>query len=336
MENCNRGRRRILKILAAAGPLANLRTGRSFAATPEPYTWHGTALGARSSLTLYHVNETEGARLVRRIGEELVRLEGLFSLYRVDSAVSTLNRQGYIDFPSADMVRLLSEAHAISEITGGAFDVTVQPLWNAYAAHYRRVGDESTGPAAEAVDAALKKVDYRGVEIDSMAIRLARTGMSVTLNGIAQGYITDRIADLLRAEGLRHVLIDVGEVRALDSHPTGRPWAVGLLDPAGPQHVSGEVEIRDQAVATSAGAGTRFDRAGVHHHIFDPGSGKSSNHYTRLSVVGERATLADALSTGLYNLSPERALTVLDSFPGYSAYVVYRDGRAETLGPGSL
>ena len=216
-------RRRTLKILAAAGgalawPLPGLGTGSA----PPPFSWRGTALGARASLTLYHVDAAEGRRLVRRIGDEVRRLERVFSLYRRDSVVVALNSSGIVRDPPLDLVRVLADAQAISDATHGAFDVSVQPLWRAYAAHFSAASGPRAGPGQAVIDTALELVGYRHIDIGPAAIRFTRPGMAVTLNGIAQGYVTDRIAALLRREGLRNVLIDLGEIRALDRHPSGR------------------------------------------------------------------------------------------------------------------
>lgn len=318
-----------MTILAIAGPLTSFRTDWVRGAVPQAYTWSGTALGAKASLTFYDVGKSEGKRLLEKVGDEIKRLESVFSLYRGDSVISALNDDGYVGNPPLDFIRLLSEAHAMSEATAGAFDVTVQPLWAIYADHFKNGDTGSIGPDSGAVDAALQLVDYGSINIDSKAIRFKQPGMSITLNGIAQGYITDRIADLLYAEGLRHVLIDLGEIRALDKHPSGRPWIIGLEDPVRASSITNRVHIDNQAVATSAAAGTHFDSSGIYHHIFDPGSGRSANRYSSMSIVGERASIADALSTGFYNLEPPQARDVLNQFPGYTAYVTYADGRAQ-------
>ena len=116
--------------------------------------------------------------------------------------------------------------------------------------------------------------------------------------------ITDRIADLLRAEGLRHSLIDLGEFRALSSHPSGRPWKVGVKDPHESDSLLTKVDLTDRALATSATTGTRFDRLGRHHHLFDPSSGRPSRGLVSASVIARRARDADAFSTALL-ASPE-------------------------------
>ncbi len=219
----------------------------------------------------------------------------------------------------------------MSELSAGAFDVTVQPLWRLYAAHFGSPDADPNGPSDAAIAEALALVDYHGVTVASDSIRLAGSGMAVTLNGIAQGYITDSVAELLRAEGLDSVLIDLGEIRALGDHPEGRPWSVGLKDPGDAARITRRLELRDRALATSAGAGTRFDAQGRHHHLFDPRSGRSAQRYTSVSVVAETATRADALSTAFSNMAPESAAAVCRALPDVTAYFSYADGETMTL-----
>ena len=114
----------------------------------------------------------------------------------------------------------------------------------------RPAGPGGEHPAPEAIAAARGLVDWRAVEVAPTLVRLARPGMAVTLKGIAQGYVTDRVADLLRAAGMTQVLVDLGEIRAVGGHPDGRPWRVGLEGTA-----RREIELADMAVATSAGSG---------------------------------------------------------------------------------
>ena len=108
--------------------------------------------------------------------------------------------------------------------------------------------------------------------------------MAITLNGIAQGSITDRVTDLLRAEGLAQVLVDLGEVRALGRHPDGRAWRVGIADPLAPDRLRETLAIDDQAVATSATTGVRFDAAGRYHHLLNPRTSQPSTGPLAASV----------------------------------------------------
>src|SRR5690606_11770202 len=146
---------------------------------------------------------------------------------------------------------------------------------------------------ARAIDDVLRSVDFTAVQIDGGHIRLRRPGMAITLNGVAQGFVTDRIADLLRAGGFHDVLIDLGEARALGCRPDGGHWRAALADPRQPSRTLLDLPLGDgrdalQALATSAGHGTRFGPDPRIHHLLDPHTGRSAEHYASVSVAAPR------------------------------------------------
>lgn len=320
-------RRRVLRIAASAAGLALAPGAVGYAASmTRPQRWEGVALGAHASMTLYHPDPEAGARAIRNAVAEIHRLEKVFSLYRANSALSLLNRDGALAAPPPELLRLMSESRRYSEMTDGAFDVTVQPLWRLYADHFAEAGADPDGPSGDAIRRALALVDYRAVELDATRIAFTRPGMAVTLNGIAQGFVTDRIADLLRGEGLKNVLVDLGEIRASGAHPDGRPWNVGVKDPFAPDRIAQSVDIANRAIATSGGYGLRFDAAGRRHHLLDPHRGNSHNRYASLSVMAPTATQADALSTALFNMDEERLVEILAGTADVEAILIRSDG----------
>ncbi|CAO3439077.1 FAD:protein FMN transferase [Azospirillum argentinense] len=323
-------RRRFLGIAATAAGLALLPGGLRAAGAPVR-TWRGVALGADSMIQLAHPDPAEADRLIVLCLEEVARLERVFSLYRTDSALARLNRDGVLDAPPADLVRLLSEAAAFSRRTDGAFDPTVQPLWQLYAGHFARPGADPAGPPEAVLRAARELVDHRKLRVEPGRIAFAGRGMAVTLNGIAQGYVTDRVSERLRAEGMTDVLVDLGEIRALGHHPSGRPWSVGLADPLVDGRNAGTLEIADRAVATSGGYGTPFDAAGRFTHLFDPATGGCAREWLAVTVLAPDATTADALSTALSVAQEARAAVLLDRFPGTAARLTRRDGSVLAL-----
>jgi thiamine biosynthesis lipoprotein len=319
-------RRRFTRVAAAAVGLPAPGLARRGRAGVPLFRWEGMALGARASLVLAHPDRQAAERLVARCIMEIDRLEAVFCLYRPGSALARLNRAGALREPPLELTVLLEESLRFSRVSHGAFDVTVQPLWQLYAAHFAAAAADPAGPAPEAVAAARGLVDWRAVEVSPASIRLARPGMAVTLNGIAQGYVTDRVADLLREAGMTQVLVDLGEIRALAGHPDGRPWRVGLEGAAWR-----EIELVDMAVATSAGSGTVFDRSGCFHHLFDPATGRSAGHWRSVSVVAPRATVADALSTTLSIVAPAAAEAVLAATGPARAYLTDDNGKTRVL-----
>jgi FAD:protein FMN transferase len=296
------------------------------AAAPLLHRWSGIALGGDASLLLYHPDAATAARLIKQCLAEVRRLEKVFSLYDRSSALCRLNRDGRLPDPPPELVELLGSAEQFSRASGGAFDATVQPLWNLYAAHFSTGNADTAGPPAAAVTAALARVGHAAVSVAPDLIRFERPDMGVTLNGIAQGYITDGVAELLRAEGIDHTLVDMGEMRALGGHPAGRPWQVGLQDPRQEDGVLRTLPLADQAIATSGGYGTQFDATGRFNHLFDPHSGGCSDRYLSVSVMAPTTTMANALSVAFSLMPLDRTAAVLRSVGATAAWFVQRDG----------
>ncbi len=175
------------------------------------------------------------------------------------------------------------------------------------------------------------------VEIDADLIRLHRAGMAITLNGIAQGYVTDRVTELLRAAGFDDVLVNLGEARVRGHRPGGGAWRAAIADPRRPEHTLLDLPLGEDAgalpaLATSAGAGTQFSADPRLHHLLDPHTGHSANHYLSVSVAAPRATLADGLSTTLSVLAPPRAVALLDAYPSVRAYLIDAQGQLQVHG----
>lgn len=286
------GRRRFIRIAATLAATAFVPV--AFAAAPAR-RWSGSALGAHATIELVGADAVLAEATFAAVEQEIARLEGLFSLYRADSALSRLNANGRLDAPEADFLRLLALARTTHRETEGLFDPTVQPLFAAYAAHYAG-GRSDALPAAELADR-LALVGFDQVAFDEEAVRFSRPGMAMTLNGIAQGYVTDRVADLLKARGFDNVLLDIGEIRALGGGRDGAGWKVGLAARPDSDALAATLRVQDRAVATSMMAGTVLDAGGRIGHILHPRKGAVASAFSAVSVVTSDAALADALST---------------------------------------
>lgn len=322
-------RRRFLQISAAA--LAGVAAPAPAAAPrAQRHVREGMLLGAETSMQLYHSDAAEARAAIDVCFAEVERLEAIFSLYRPDSALSRLNRDARLDDAPGELMTLLDTAADFSHASDGAFDVTVQPLWLLYRRHFAAADADPGGPSPALIRRALACVDYREVQVGNGAVHFSRSGMAVTLNGIAQGYITDCVTELLRARGFDSVLVNMGEMRALGSLPDGTPWRIGIADPRQPWRALTALPLRERAIATSGGYGTAFDADGRHHHLFDPRSGRSAHHYRSISVIAPDATTADALSTALSMLAPDAASAMLERHAGTSALFIDTDGKRWT------
>lgn len=324
-------RRRFIQIsalfggIAALGGLGSLQTRAASSLEQashdelSTHTWKGIALGADATLQITHPDAVAAQALIDLCIAEVRRLEGLFSLYRPDSALSMLNQHGTLTAPASDFLALLTRSLEFSRMTDGMFDVTIQPLWLAYANHFKS-GNVQTPDLSPAIRDALELVDWRQLHLDAQSVRLMQPGMAITLNGIAQGYITDRITQLLRAHGIEHALVNMGEIYGMNPDLSENPWQVGLQNARHPDQIITRVPVHNQAVATSGGHGTRFTPDMHHHHLLNPFSGASSHRYRAVSVVASDATTADALSTA-FSLMPETSIRTVSQELGVQTYI---------------
>lgn len=324
MNRAPLNRRRFLRIAAvqsAALGLGGLLAGPLRAATPaEPRRWRGIGLGGEVGIDLYGGAVADDTFAACR--REILRLERVFSLYDDRSALSQLNRTGRLENPPPELIEVLHLAQRVSEVSAGAFDVTIHPLCEALAA-----GERDEARLAEA----LARVDYRALQLTDETVRLDRPGMAVTLNGIAQGYITDRVTDVLAARGFTTALVDLGEKRALGAHPADRPWQVGIRSPM-ETGLAGVAQLQaGQAIATSGGYGQVY-ASGGRHHLLDARRGESRRQWASVSVIAPTATIADALSTALAVAEPMAAEGILRAFSGARAEVLDTDGAWHRLG----
>ncbi len=285
-------RRRALLLIAASSATVPIGGGTR-AGLVE---WRGTALGADARLALWTRDRSAATEAIAACLAEIERLENIFSLYRPRSELSELNRTGALRAASLDMRRLVHLSRAMHDRTLGLFDPTIQPLWKTYFDWFSERRHREP-PPMEVIRERTAKIGMDHVAIANGAIRLAG-GVEMSLNGIAQGYITDRVAELLRARGWSHVLLDLGEVRALDGRPGGASWDVRVRN--------GDLRLKlaNGALATSAGANLAFTTGGELTHIIDPRSGISPHHWRSITVSHRSAAIADALSTGLFAASP--------------------------------
>lgn len=289
-------RRRFLSISAAACASGLPTAGRA-------HVWQGRGLGGAVSVRLEGLAPGAAARVERRITQELERTERLFSLHR-DSDLARLNRDGRLAYPAEDFLELCALAGQVHLATGGAFDPTVQAIWRAA---------QQGGDLAQAEDL----TGWDRLRIERQEIRLER-GMALTFNGIAQGWAADRIAALLRSEGLRNVLIDMGEIVGLGGRAPGQPWRVGIAGPIG-QDLR-QIGLTDRALATSSPMGTVMpDGRG---HILHPRG--QAPVWSTVSVSAPSAAVADALSTAFCLMPFSSIVPALQALPG---------ARCEVLAP---
>ncbi|MBL8561205.1 MAG: FAD:protein FMN transferase [Gemmobacter sp.] len=268
-------RRRFLQVIAAAG---------FFTRPAQAAEWRGSAFGADVALTL---SGPGAAATLLKLPAFLAQIEAVFSLYR-PSELTALNTTGQAR-PSPWLAQALSLCNDLHNLTQGAFDPTVQPLWQALS--------EGENPVAKQ-----SLVGWRHVQLGPK-IQLS-PGQALTLNGMAQGFAADLVRDWLAAQGFRHALVQMGEYAAL-----GGPFTLGISDP-----VAGLLGQRHLASGRALAASSpRATLVGGQPHILHPqGFGP---RWSTVAVEADSAALADGLSTALVFLDVAQITALRHKLP---------------------
>ena len=316
-------RRHFLRASLGAGAALLLPASQSAASVPM--TWrerHWLGFGTTLSLRAAHadVGRLDSAldaavAAVRDVHEQM-------NLFDADSALSRLNATGRLATMPSDLRSVLQLASFVAQRSGGAFDATVQPLWRVFEAAQA----QGRLPSAPEVAAARAYVDWRGVMFDDRGVRLARPGMALTLNGIAQGHAADRARSVLQAHGVHHALLDTGEWVSLGRNAEGRPWVLGVADPRDEARLVARLALEGRCLATSADNLTSFSDDHRYHHIFDPHTGVSPPELASVTVVARRGALADALTKVMFVAGAQRSLRLARAW-GVDVLVVDKAGR---------
>lgn len=320
-------RRKALRVGGAAGLLLAMGGGLT-AAILRRAGLHSasdtrTRMGTLVHVTVVHPDAARARELAGAAFDEIDRLEAVFSGYRPDTPVSRLNRDGVLHDPPAELVAVVRRAFHFAELTGGAFDPTVAPLIELYRSSF---AESDAPPAEHALAEAMSRVGHRHVAADEGRIAFARPGMSLALDGIAKGYILDRVVALVTAAGAAGVLADGGgDISAGEGEVAGTGWPVGIEHPREPGTVLGTIEVRHQGVATSGDYMRAYTADLRHHHIVDPRTGSSPDHASAATVVARSAMDADALATAAMVLGPAQGIDLLERVDGAEGLIVTRE-----------
>ena len=254
------------------------------------------------------------------------KYDSMFSNKIEDSEISRINSAGGNPVEvSKETIKLIKKGIYYSEMSDGAFDITIAPvssLWDFKA-------ETPSVPSPEAIAEAVSHVNYENIIIRDNTVKLADPQAGIDLGAIAKGYIADRIKDYLEEEGVRHAMINLGgNVLAMGSKLDGSDYNIGIqkpFDETGEPITS--VKISDKSVVTS-GIYQRYFKADgkIYHHILDPSTGYPyDNGLISVTILSERSVDGDALSTTCFSLGLSRGMELVESMDGVYACFIDED-----------
>jgi alpha-L-fucosidase len=309
---------------ARAEPLI-AEVGLHFAGPDSLYHLVRPAMGTNAEVFLYAANSERASELFEAAFGEIERVEAALSTYRSTSEVSRINREAG-DGPvttDPEVFDLIQRALTFSEKTGGAFDITVAPLVEAWG-FFREAGHY---PSRDELSDARTRTGWEKVALDpaTRGIHFLSPGLEFDLGGIGKGWALDCAARTLRRLGVDAALLGLGQSSyfAIGAPPESPGWAITIPDPASPGQGLSTVHLRDRSLSTSGSAEKYFEQEGQRYsHIIDPRTGRPAAEMMQVTVMASTATESDALSTAMFVLGPEGATDLLDGDVGVNALLV--------------
>jgi thiamine biosynthesis lipoprotein len=284
-----------------------------------PYLIKGARniMGTFVTIIVAHPDVHEASKAVYAAFDEIYRINDLMSVHKKTSEVSILNREGRYQGLSADTRYVIQRANHLSELSEGAFDITILPVLNLWEEKAR------TGrvPTDAEIQERLTLVNHRNIVAEHDNIKFRKHGMGIILAGVAKGYAVDKAIEALKQCNIKHALVNAGgDIRAIGGKSEAKPWRIAIRDPINKTRMATYLEFYEQAIATS---GT-FHRPAK--DIIDPSTGSPAQGLLSSTVITQTAIDADTLATSLFILGAKRGMELAKKLSGVKAIVITNDG----------
>lgn len=271
------------------------------------------SMGSEMEFKLYCPQSAKCTDAVNEAHEEVQRLDYIFSNYRDDSVLAEVHlnaEKGPVKVPR-EFIELTRRSLEFSELTGGAFDITVGKIFELW----KKAGETGNAPTKIEIENALKCVGYKKVNLFPKRGEISLNPACVRLDygAIGKGYAVDKAVGILKKFGIRRGIVNFGgNIYALGPPPGKDGWVIGIKDPLDSSESMIEIIVREQGVATSGDYERFFEIEGKRYsHIIDPRTGVPSTGVKSSTVVSGDAATADALATAFSVLHESESISSL-------------------------
>jgi thiamine biosynthesis lipoprotein len=289
-------------------------------------------LGSPFEITVVAKDTVEGNYYVNSAVNEVKRIENLISDWIPTTQISQVNQNaGIVPIKvNNEVFELVERAIKISKLTDGAFDISyasMDKIW-------KFDGSMKEMPSAEAIKKSVERIGYEKIILDTKnkTIFLKDAGMKLGLGGIGQGYIADKVKEVLQAKGCTAGIVNVsGDINTWGSQIDGKPWTVGVVNPVNKNKVFATFPLIDSAVETSGSYEKYVTFNNIRYsHIIDPRTGYPATGVVSVSVFAKQTEIADALATGVFVLGVEVGLNLINQLKGIECIIVDDKGKIFT------
>jgi thiamine biosynthesis lipoprotein len=289
-------------------------------------------LGSPFEITVVAKDTVEGNYYVNSAVNEVKRIENLISDWIPTTQISQVNQNaGIVPIKvNNEVFELVERAIKISKLTDGAFDISyasMDKIW-------KFDGSMKEMPTPEAIKKSVERIGYEKIILDTKnkTIFLKDAGMKLGLGGIGQGYIADKVKEVLQAKGCTAGIVNVsGDINTWGSQIDGKPWTVGVVNPVNKNKVFATFPLIDSAVETSGSYEKYVTFNNIRYsHIIDPRTGYPATGVVSVSVFAKQTEIADALATGVFVLGVEVGLNLINQLKGIECIIVDDKGKIFT------
>ena len=286
-------------------------------------------LGSPFEISLVAKDTLEANRHIDEAIMEVKRIENLISDWIPTTLISEINKNAGVKPVKVtdELFELIERAIKISKLTDGAFDISyasMDKIW-------KFDGSMTVMPSPEAIKNSVAKVGYKNIILDKEkhTVFLKLEGMKLGLGGIGQGYIADKIKELLKRKGVVAGLVNVsGDISTWGKQPDGQQWKVGIKNPMNKNKIFATFPLEDTAVETSGNYEKYVTFNGIRYsHIIDTRTGYPATGLTSVTIFAKTTELADALATGVFVLGKEVGMDLVNQLPGISCIMVDDKGK---------
>lgn len=289
-------------------------------------------LGSPFEMTVVAKDTVQGNEYINLAVAEVKRIENLISDWIPTTQISQVNKNAGIKPVKVDkeVFDLVQRAIKVSQITSGAFDISyasMDKIW-------KFDGSMKEMPSEEAIKKSVSKIDYKNIILNpkELTIFLKIEGMKLGLGGIGQGYIADKVKELLFSKGCTSGIVNVsGDINTWGKQSDGKFWTVAIVNPMNKNKVFATFPLQDSAVETSGSYEKFVTFNGIRYsHIIDPRTGYPAQGVVSVSVFAKQTEIADALATGIFVLGVEVGLDLVNQLKGIECVIVDDKGKIHT------
>lgn len=291
--------------------------------------WHRfqeTIMGTSTSVELLTETREIAERCSQLVFTDMRHIDNLMSPYIKGSELSQINKLAGTQPVkiSAELFSLIQRSIKFSELTDGAFDITFASIGYLY--NYR----ENKRPSESQVNKLLSAIDYRNIILDPLqqSISFSHKNTKIDLGGIAKGHAVDKAIELLKSCHIENALVSAGGDTRILGDKNGRPWMMGIRHPRDKQKIVVSLPLKNDAISTSGDYERYFIEDNKrYHHIIQPSTGKPASQSWSVSVLAKDSLTSDALSTALFIMGTEKAMTLINSLEHTEAIVINNNGK---------